>query len=316
MTRAIDDWLATHEPDVLVCDFVTPSLNVPVEPGCPTVLFQHNVEALIWKRHAEVQTDPLRRTYLREQWRRAVRYERAACRRYDQVIAVSREDARIMREEYGIETVADVPTGVDTDFFSPSGAAHRDPHGLVFTGSMDWRPNQDAVFFFAEQILPRVRKIVPDVTLTVVGRNPSADLLVLGQRDPAIRVTGRVDDVRPYMDAASGYVIPLRIGGGTRLKVYEAMAMEMPMVSTRIGAEGLPVDDGEHLLLADEPKTFADAVIRVLTEPTMAREMGLRAAELVRTDFGWESVARRFEELCLRAAERHQGAAVAAPQLA
>lgn len=305
MRRAISERVAEGEFDVLVCDFVTPGINLPAELPCATVLFQHNVEAMIWKRHAEVQEHPLKSAYLSHQWRKAQRFERLACRRFDQVIAVSPEDAEIMRRDYGVAAVSDVPTGVDTDFFRPSGTLRPSPFNLVFTGSMDWLPNEDGIRYFTDQILPRIKRAVPEVTLTVVGRNPYPGLIELGQRDPSVIVTGRVDDVRPYIDRAAAYIIPLRIGGGTRLKVYEAMAMEKPIVSTTLGAEGLPVTNGEHLLLADAPETFADGVTRVLTDREFATNLGACAASLVRRKFGWQRVAKEFEELCRRAIEQH-----------
>jgi glycosyltransferase involved in cell wall biosynthesis len=302
MRREVAARARSGDFDVLVCDFLNPAVNVPPGLPVPTVLFQHNVEAMIWRRHFEVQTNPLKRAYLRGQWRKAFRYERAACRRFGLVVTVSRDDAETIRRDYGVETAADVPTGVDTEFFRPAGGAEPDPHGLVFTGSMDWLPNEDAIQFFTREILPLVRERVPRVRLTVVGRKPYASLLELAERDPSIVVTGRVEDVRPYMERAAAYVVPIRVGGGTRLKIYEAMAMGKPVVSTTVGAEGLPLDDGEDLLLADTPRAFADAVVRVLTDAELARSLGARAAEKVRARFGWDKVAAVFAEHCARAA--------------
>ena len=287
--------------DVLVCDFLTPAVNMPKQVPAATVLFQHNVEAMIWRRHYEVQRNPPKRAYLYDQWRKTVRFERAACQRFDYVVAVSRDDADTMRREYGIERVADVPTGVDTEFFRPQGQEPRAPHNLVFTGSMDWLPNEDAMQFFTREIMPRVRAVVPDVTLTVVGRNPFPSLVELSKRDRSVVVTGRVEDVRPYMERAAAYVVPIRVGGGTRLKIYEAMAMALPVVSTTIGAEGLPVRDGAELLVADTPEEFANAVVRVLTDDKLARTLGAQAAATVRARFGWDRVAAEFAALCERA---------------
>jgi sugar transferase (PEP-CTERM/EpsH1 system associated) len=298
MRREIKERVARERFDVVVCDFLVPSINIPPRLNCPTVLFQHNVEALIWKRHYEVQRNPVKRAYLYGQWRKARAFERAACRRFNQVVAVSREDSELMRRDYGIENIADVPTGVDTDFFRPSGRENREPHNLVFTGSMDWLPNEDAIRFFTAEVLPRIKLRLPDVTLTVVGRNPFPGLVELGKRDPSVVVTGRVEDVRPYMERAAAYIVPIRIGGGTRLKIYEAMAMEKPIISTTVGAEGLPVERDVELLLADTSEEFADSVVRVLTNEALAQELGERAAQLVRERFGWERVAKSFAEIC------------------
>jgi sugar transferase (PEP-CTERM/EpsH1 system associated) len=284
--------------DVVVCDFLAPSANVPANLGKPTLLFQHNVEAMIWKRHYEVQNNPLKKAYLFAQWKKMRAFERRMCRSFDSVVAVSQEDSEQMQREYGAKNIFDVPTGVDTEFFRPSGVEKSAPHNLVFTGSMDWLPNEDAIRYFTEQIMPRIKSQIPNVTLTVVGRNPYSSLVELAKNDDSIIVTGRVDDVRPYMERAAAYVVPLRVGGGTRLKIFEAMAMEKPIVSTTIGAEGLPVTDGAELLLANTPEAFAAAVVRILRDSDRANELGQRAAKLVRAEFGWQKVAERFASIC------------------
>ncbi|MCA1615399.1 MAG: glycosyltransferase [Acidobacteria bacterium] len=314
MRREIELRAARGDFDVLVCDFLVPSINLPRALDAPAVLFQHNVEAMIWRRHYEVQQNPLKRAYLRAQWRKTFAYERDACRRFDHVVAVSREDADVMRREYGVGEVSDVPTGVDTEFFRPAGREPRAPHALVFTGSMDWLPNEDAIRYFTKEIMPLVRGEVPDVSLTVVGRDPFPGLVELARRDSSVVVTGRVEDVRPYMERAAGYVVPIRVGGGTRLKIYEAMAMGQAVVSTTVGAEGLPVRDGVELLLADTPEEFARAVVRVLTDETFAQGLGARAAATVRERFGWGAAAEKFAATCERAVRAHGAKAAGAGQ--
>ena len=286
--------------DCIVCDFLAPAVNVPADLPCPSVLFQHNVEAMIWKRHYEVQTNPLKRAYLRGQWRKMRAFELESCRRFDAVITVSSEDREMISREYGAENVYDVPTGVDVEFFRPSGEVAPEANNLVFTGSMDWLPNEDAIRYFTEQIMPLIRQKISDVTLTVVGRNPYPALLELSKRDGSIVVTGRVDDVRPFMEKAAAYVVPLRIGGGTRLKIFEAMAMEKAVVSTSVGAEGLPVRNDEELILADTPEAFAGSVVRLLQDRDIARRLGQRAAARVRETFGWRRVAENFASICER----------------
>ena len=285
--------------DLLVCDFLAPAANVPHSLNIPAVLFQHNVEAMIWKRHYEVQSNAIKKAYLYGQWQKMWRFEREMCRRFDCVIAVSADDREQMKQEYRAEAVFDVPTGVDTEFFRPSGKIKPSVHNLVFTGSMDWLPNDDAIRYFMSEIMPLIKKRVPDVTLTVVGRNPTPALVDLSKEDPSLIITGRVDDVRPYLESAAAYVVPLRIGGGTRLKIFEAMAMEKAVVSTTVGAEGLPLTDGIELLLTDEPAAFAEAAVRVLTDGSYASELGQRAAAIVRQNFGWREVTERFVSICM-----------------
>ncbi|HLM23905.1 MAG TPA: glycosyltransferase [Pyrinomonadaceae bacterium] len=301
MRREVAKRVADARFDVLVCDFLAPAANVPPQVACASVLFQHNVEAMIWKRHYEVQKNAAKRAYLFRQWQKMRSFEAKMCPQFDCVVAVSREDRDQMQKEYGVETIYDVPTGVDTAFFRPGGKSKRKPENLVFTGSMDWLPNEDAIRYFTEQILPQIKQAVPGVTLTVVGRDPFPGLVELSKRDPSVVVTGRVDDVRPFMDEAAVYIVPLRIGGGTRLKIYEAMAMEKAIVSTSIGAEGLPVADGEEIILADTPESFAEAVVRLLRQESLAMEIGKRAAAKVREQFGWDTVADSFAAVCERA---------------
>jgi sugar transferase (PEP-CTERM/EpsH1 system associated) len=298
MRRRLVRRLSKGDIDVLVCDFLTPAVNMAFPIDCPTVLFQHNVEAMIWKRHFEVQSSLAKKVYLYGQWLKMRNFEKRLCRKFDTVIAVSAEDREHMQMEYDLAAVFDVPTGVDTDFFRSSGTEKSAAKNLVFTGSMDWLPNEDAILYFVDEVLPIVQQKVPDVTLTVVGRNPSASLLQLSERDPSIVVTGGVDDVRPYIERAAVYVVPLRIGGGTRLKIYEAMAMEKPVVSTTIGAEGLPLNSGTELLLADTAETFANSVASLLEDPDTAKGIGDCAAATVRQRFGWSQVASRFSDIC------------------
>ncbi len=306
MRQAIVGHVARKHCDVVVCDFLTPAVNVPADLKCASVLFEHNVEAQIWQRHYELQTNPLKRNYLYSQWRKTQAFERAACHQFEKIVAVSVEDARKIERDYAVENAFDVPTGVDTDFFRPSGKEKIEPHNLVFTGSMDWLPNEDAMRFFVEQILPAVKRQIPDVTLTIVGRNPSAQLIEMSKRDASIVVTGRVEDVRPYIEKSAAYIVPIRIGGGTRLKIYEALAMEKPMISTTIGAEGLPLENETDLLLADSPEAFAAAIVCVLGDENFARELGRRSAARVRAEFGWADVAAKFADVCERARRENQ----------
>lgn len=300
MRHEITTRVAGGRFDVLVCDFLAPAVNVPPGLNCRSVLFQHNVEAMIWKRHYEVQANAAKKAYLYRQWQKMRAFEAKACPQFDCVVAVSREDRELMQQQYGVAEIYDVPTGVDTEYFRPSGRVKSRAENLVFTGSMDWLPNEDAIRYFTEQIMPRIKQAVPGVTLTVVGRNPYPGLVELSKRDPSVVVTGRVEDVRPFMEEAAVYIVPLRIGGGTRLKIYEAMAMEKAIVSTSIGAEGLPVNDGKEILLADTPESFAEAVVRLIRQENLAAALGRQAAAKVREKFGWDTVVESFAGICER----------------
>ena len=344
MTQAVDRHAVPDHADLLVCDFLAPSLNVlqargtsppglsrwgedwgngrvraPLpqsSPHCrkgsggggpppdkhaaqvPCVLFQHNVESMIWERMVRSAGSRLKEAYLNSQWRRMCRYEREACAAFDAVIAVSAEDAAFMRDTYGLTNIAGhVPTGVDCDHFQTV-TAERQADSIVFLGSMDWLPNVDAVEFFVAEVYGRIKAARPGVSLTIVGRNPPGSVNALAAADSSIRVTGTVPDVRPYLAEGAVFVVPLRVGGGTRIKIFEAMAAGIPVVSTRVGAEGLPVEHAKHLLLADEPQPLADAVTQILAAPAAARKMAARALALVRDEFSWDAATRVFEKLC------------------
>lgn len=284
--------------DVVVCDFLAPSLNVPNGLAAPTVLFQHNVEAALWERHAAVPQHPLRRLYMREQARRMRLFEQSECRRFDRVVAVSDADADTMRREYGVTHVAAVPTGVDLDYITPADFAARSRHEIVFVGSMDWMPNEEGIRWFADEAFPQIQRRIPAATLTIVGRLPTPRVQELARRNPAITVTGTVPDVRPYLARAALSVVPLRVGGGTRLKIFEAMAAGLPVVSTSIGAEGLPVVHDRHLLIGDSAQELADASLALLETPARARHLADNALSYVQEHCGWAAVADQFVTAC------------------
>jgi sugar transferase (PEP-CTERM/EpsH1 system associated) len=286
--------------DLVVCDFLFPSLNVPEWLPVPAVLFQHNVEAKIWERYASVPQHRLRRAYFRLQWRRMRRHEARECRRFAHVVAVSALDAELIRHEYAVESVGSVPTGVDLEYFTARGARPRDGRELVFVGSMDWMPNDDAIRWFATEVFPRVQQRIAGARLLVVGRSPSPGLCELGSRNRAIELTGTVADVRPYLARAALSVVPLRVGGGTRLKIYEAMAMGIPVVATAIGAEGLPLRNGEQLLIADTAEEQVSAICALLTDPVRAGALAASALRHVREHCSWDAVAERFISQCPR----------------
>jgi len=283
--------------DAIVCDFLVPIVNLPAQLPCPALLFTHNVEAEIWRRHAEHATNPLSRYLLRQQWRRMLRFERDALARFDLALAVSEIDRDTFQRLYpdALQTPAHVvQTGVDTTYFVPSAAPVRRAH-LVFTGSMDWLPNEDGMQYFVRDILPRIRQVEPDATLSIIGRAPTPAVTRLAL-DAGIEVTGRVDDVRPHIAAGAVYVVPLRIGGGTRLKIFEAMSMGKAVVSTTVGAEGLPVTPGRNILLADEPARFAQAVVHMIRDVDARRSLEIEARRIVVERYDWSAVAEDFED--------------------
>lgn len=304
MRSAIDGLVESGKIDLILCDFLTPSINLPAPPDLRkrrTILFQHNVESMIWKRTWEQARGSLRRAYFFRQWKRMVAYETRACASFDGVLAVSEQDARVFRTELGLgNVVGAVPTGVDTNYFATADDAARWPLSMVFLGSMDWMPNIDGAVFFMEKVFPAIRARFPGTTLTIVGRNPGPPILELAAKHPEVTVTGTVPDVRPHLAGGQVMIVPLRVGGGTRIKIFEAMATGIPVVSTTIGAEGLPVEHGTHALLADTPADFAAAVGRVFEDAVLRRSLAEAARNLVARHYGWPAVTAVFEELLER----------------
>jgi glycosyltransferase involved in cell wall biosynthesis len=258
-------------------------------------LFEHNVEYQIWQRLATLERRVARRTLLEVEWRKLRRCEAAVCAAADLTITVSEEDRRTLTDVAPDARIASVPTGVDATYFAPGGRREV-PYRLVFTGSMDWYPNRDAVLYFSNTILPRIRARIPEVSFTVVGRNPGSHLASLARL--GVTVTGTVPDVRPHIDEAALYVVPLRAGGGTRLKIFEALAMGKAVVSTTIGAEGLGVTSNRDIVLADDPDTFAHAVVSLLQDAPARRRLGRAGRALVESAYTWRHTARTFAAHC------------------
>ena len=292
----------TRECDLMVCDFLAVAMNFPSERMTPSILFEHNVESDIWRRHYELRSGrPLLRWYFHAQWRRMVHIESRCCRRFDGVVTVSPKDAETLRTALHVTNViGDVPAGVDLEYFDPKCDVRPALPRIIFIGSMDWLPNDDAVRHFIRDIYPKIKLAAPEATFTIAGRKPSPALYGLARRDESIEVTGTVEDIRPYARGAMVMVIPMRIGGGTRLKIFEGMAMRIPIVSTEVGAEGMPVSHGNNILLANDADSFAREVVRLLQDPNLREKIASRALRMVQKDYSWDAVSRAFESHCYR----------------
>ncbi len=310
--RRLDGWLAREDFDVVHVEGIelAPYLRIietsPPHVGeggggnPPLIVFDdHNCEYLLQQRtfltDLRIPTRWHGAAYSFVQWRRLRRYEAQTCHRADRVFAVSEADAAALQKLVpGLEPVV-IPNGIDTRVYTPVPTpSHPHTSTLVFTGTMDFRPNVDAMLWFARDVWPRVRAEVPEARFVIVGQRPHRRLDEL-REDPAITLTGWVEDVRPYITEAAVYVAPLRMGGGTRLKLLEAMSMGKAVVATRLGAEGFPVTDGHELLLADAPADFADAVVQLLSAPGRRAELGRVARDFVERRYDWRVIVPRVE---------------------
>lgn len=298
LARELGTRTASERFDLVVCDFLFPAVNFEAVPEhVPTVLFQHNVESVIWERLAS--SSRLLGPYYGVQARRMNRWEGELARRFDGVVTVSDEDSRTMRDRFGVERVDAVPTGVDVEYFHRR-VSDGESGRVVFVGSLDWLPNVDAVHWLLEEVWPRVRTERPELTLDVVGRRPARRVRSAVENAPGVELWPDVPDVREYLWRADVVVVPLRVGGGTRLKIFEALACGKAVVSTTIGAEGLPVEAGRHLLVEDDPPRFADAVLRLLDAPSTRKKLEEDGRRFVEENYSWERVAREFTHLCRR----------------
>jgi glycosyltransferase involved in cell wall biosynthesis len=268
------------------------------------LVMAHNVESVIWRRYLDTETNALKRWYIAGQWRKMARFEREALREATLTVAVSDLDAERFRRDLGVPRVDVVDNGVDTSFFTPDGTKRR-PEVLLFVGSLEWRPNLDGVRQLLDHVFPAVRTQVPDAELWLVGRNPPTWLREINT--PGVKVHATVPDVRPFLRQAGQLVVPLRVGGGSRLKILEALACGTPVVSTRVGAEGLHLEAGRHLVQVETVDDLPAALVDAIRQPERMRALADVGRWQVLRRYDWDALADRLERLWLRCV--HGGAA-------
>lgn len=290
----LKSWYEDRAFDVAVCDFLDAAVNFPKELNIPTMLFQHNVESEIWRRHATNGSNGLKKLVYRLEFSKMQRYESEVARRFHHVIAVSEHDKNLMSAWVDIDRISVVPTGVDTEQFRPGPRPVQKDGLVLFVGAMDWEPNIDAVEYFCLAIWPGILARVPKARFRIVGRNPGSRVQRLAS--DSVEVTGRVPSVVDHLREAAVVVVPLRIGGGTRLKIYEAMAVGKAVVSTTVGAEGLDVNHAKDILLSDAPGKFAESVATLLKDAQARGALERAAAELA-TRYGWHLLGAKFEQI-------------------
>jgi len=292
--KLLREWISQHKFDVAVCDFLASTLNFPDKLVTPTALFQHNVETILWKRKADFEAKWLDRIVSKVEYAKMRRFEPEQTRRFHHVIAVSETDRETMSPMVGREHISVVPTGVDLRKYRYDPAARPSGPLVVFTGSMDWAPNIDGVEFFCKEIWPQVLTKVPGARFRIVGRDPQPRVKVLASEN--IEVTGTVPSIIDHLREAAVFVVPLRIGGGTRIKIYEGMAMGKATVSTTIGAEGLDVQHGRDILLEDSPAGFANAIVTFLQNEEVRRRYEAAAAATARK-YDWSVITEQFVQV-------------------
>lgn len=292
--KALDRMLSAVRYDVVQFEFVQMAAFDFASSGTGPVfvLDEHNIEFDIIRRTARAPGELSRHVYNSLNWRKLAREERAAWRRFDGITLTSRRDEELLLADFRGAQTAVVPNGVDVSEFSPVDTA-REAEMVLFFGAINYHPNHDGVTYFIDEIFPKLRRLRPNARFCILG--PGARQSVLDRQGNGVEVLGMVDDVGPYLDRASAIVVPLRIGGGTRLKIVEALSKGKAVISTRLGAEGLDVVHDQSLLLADEPEDFANQVARVLADPELAARLGRAGRALMEEKYSWRGIVTGLE---------------------
>jgi glycosyltransferase involved in cell wall biosynthesis len=307
MVAALRAIAAAERVDLWHCEWTPYAQAVRDLPG-RRVVMAHNVESVIWRRYADTERNPVKRWYIAKQYRKYLRFEREALARADLTIAVSDLDAERFRRDLGVPRVDVVDNGVDTAYFTPEEGT-REPATMLFLGSLEWRPNLDGVAQLLDHVFPAVQRELPQARLLLVGRNPPAWLHRTAGR-PGVELHANVPDVRPFLARAGLMVVPLRIGGGSRLKILEALAAGVPVVSTRVGAEGLHLGE-RHFHQVEDIADLTPAILKAARSPREARERAEAGRRQVLRLYDWGELARRLVALWERVV-REPGTAPAA----
>jgi glycosyltransferase involved in cell wall biosynthesis len=286
--RRLDEMLERTSYDCIVVE-MTPMAQYDLRGAdALRLLDMQNIEHELVRRRASVADGRIRRAALELEWRKVRREELAACRRFDLTFVPSERERDIVQEFVPDRAVVAMPNSIDPDHFGLRSSLPR-TNEIAFVGATHVDANRDGLKYFMEAVFPLIEARVPDVHFTIAGGDPPPEIKAYGAR-PNVDVTGYVPDVRPYLAQAKALVVPLRSGGGTRLKILEGMCVGVPTVSTSIGAEGLELTDGVHLLLADDPHTFADQVVRLLSDERLQRDLGTDGRAVVEERYSWRAV--------------------------
>ena len=295
MKKRVAELARTGRFDAIVCETPYMLVNVPPDLGIPVILSSHNVESSLLWRYVSLEKNPLKRWYASLEARKMTVWEQTAFAGCQAAIACSEIDANAIRQMCPALPIFDIPNAIDSETYKPFRST--DSSTLLYLGGMDWFPNRDAVEYFAQEIFPQVRGAIPNARFVIAGRSPSERFRRHFEHIPGVEFTGTQPDLRPSIGAATVVVVPLRIGSGTRFKILEAAAMEKPIVSTRLGAEGLNFRDGDEIVLADEPRAFAREVVSLLRDPERCTGMARAARRRVDVEYSFTALEASVTEM-------------------
>jgi glycosyltransferase involved in cell wall biosynthesis len=312
--EAVRAYAARHAVDLWQFEWL-PYAGAVEDPAARKVIMAHNVETLIWERYLETERNPLKRWYIRRQLRKFDRFERRTFQEAARVVTVSAEDARVVRERFGIPHVDVVDNGIDRAYYEPVQLS-RDPARILFLGNLEWRPNLDAVRLMLDRVFPEVVARAPQARLSIVGRNPPEWLVQRAGSLAGVELHANVADVRPFLGQSGVMAVPLRIGGGSRLKILEALATGLPVVSTRIGAEGLCLRPSRDLVVVEQVEDVAGALVEAIREPAKAGKLAEHGRRVVLERYDWDPLADRLERVWEKCVRKEAATAVEEPLLA
>jgi polysaccharide biosynthesis protein PslH len=296
--------------DLIHCEWTHYGAYVGGLPSHPRFLSSHNIEAMYWQRLYEHAKDPVKRAFFYLEWRKMLRFEKSVCAKFDHIGAVSEDDRDKFKNIYDCESVTLIPNGIDVNYYNFT-LPDLTKKSLVLSASFDALINQDAAVYFMEAIFPRILKKDSGVKVIFLGKDPPSSLRKY--ENERVTFTGTVDDVRPYLSRSSVCIVPIRVAAGSRIKILEAMAAGLPVVSTPEGAEGLEVVAGEHILIARNEDEFAGCVIRLLNDSSLVQSLTTKARRLVEERYDWERIAplleQAWKETILRFRQREKGRA-------
>ncbi len=293
----LNNLLAKEDFDIVQAEFASMG-HFELETDAVRILDAHNVEYDNFRRMSKLEWSGIRKKFYKREYERSYLEEVKAFKRHDAIFVTSGRDGAIIKRDAPEVTQYIVPNGVDTGYFRSSGV-EPEPYSIVFTGAMGYVPNYDGMLYFLKEIFPVIKRSVPQAKVYIVGSKPPP--VLLKYQSNSVIITGFVDDVRPYIDQASVFIVPLKMGSGTRLKVVEALSMQKPVVSTSIGCEGIDVTDGEDIIIRDDPTAFAQAVIGLFNDRKLRQQLVSNGYDLVKKKYDWnvigESMEKAYREL-------------------